>query len=117
MSECVTWLRRPATHLNGLSRRGTVLKVCCLRHSAGQLANGADTSGTCITYVNFSRMTEADPGVADNMRARAAQCRRLAEAITDKRAAAVLLKMAEEVEADILRLEGDVPNPIPPTAA
>ena len=39
------------------------------------------------------------------MRARAEQCRRLAKAILDRSAAAVLLQMAEEVEADIQRLE------------
>ena len=49
-----------------------------------------------------------------NMRARAEQCRRLADALTDRGAAAVLLKMAEEVEADIARLEGEMPNPMPP---
>jgi hypothetical protein len=51
-----------------------------------------------------------------NMRARAEQCRRLAAALTDKTAAAVLLKMAEEVEADIARLENrsEIPNPMPP---
>ena len=48
------------------------------------------------------------------MRARAEQCRRLAAALTDRRAATILLKMAEEVEADISQLEGDVPNPLPP---
>jgi len=53
--------------------------------------------------------------VVANMRARAAQCRRLADALTDRVAAAVLVKMAEEVEADIARLEGEIPNPIPPT--
>jgi len=52
------------------------------------------------------------------MEARAEQCRRLAGALTDRTAAAVLLKMAEEVEADIARLKGpvaitDLPNPIP----
>ena len=48
------------------------------------------------------------------MRARAEQCRRLAEALTDRGAAAVLLKMAAEVEADIARLEGEIPHPMPP---
>ena len=43
--------------------------------------------------------------VVERMRARAAQCRRLATAILDKSASAVLLKMADEVEADIKRLE------------
>lgn len=52
--------------------------------------------------------------VVANMRARAEQCRRLAAALTDRRASAVLLKMAEEVEADIARLEGKIPNPVPP---
>ena len=40
------------------------------------------------------------------MRGRAEQCRRLARAILDRSASAVLLQMAEEVEADIKRLEG-----------
>ena len=40
------------------------------------------------------------------MRARAEQCRRLARAILDRSASAVLEKMADEVEADIKRLEG-----------
>jgi len=54
--------------------------------------------------------------VIANMRARVEQCRRLAAALTDKRAAEVLLKMAEEGEADIARLEGTtaMPNPMPP---
>lgn len=52
------------------------------------------------------------------MQARAEQCRRLAGALTDRTAAAVLLKMAEEVESDIARLKGPVstpglPNPVP----
>ena len=48
-----------------------------------------------------------------NMRARAAQCRRLEGALTERRAAKVLIAMAEEVEADIARLEGERPS-IPP---
>ena len=65
-------------------------------------------------------MTEEDRKVIAHMRARVEQCRRLAEALTDKGASAVLLKMAEEAEADIARLEdrdgdgdGDEPNPMP----
>lgn len=52
-------------------------------------------------------MTEEDRLVVENMRARAEQCRRLAKAILDRSAAAVLDKMADEVEADIQRLRGD----------
>jgi hypothetical protein len=59
-------------------------------------------------------VAEEDSPVIANMRVRAQQCRRLAEALTDRGAAAVLLKMAEEVEADIARLEGEMPHPIPP---
>jgi len=59
-------------------------------------------------------VAEQDPLVLANMRARAEQCRRLADALTDRTAAAMLLKMAEEVEADIARLEGEIPNPLPP---
>ena len=40
-----------------------------------------------------------------HMRARVEQCRRLAEMITDERAAAVLKQMAEDGEADLKRLE------------
>lgn len=61
-------------------------------------------------------MADENPPVVENMRARAAQCRRLAKAITDQHAAAVLVKMAEEVEADIARLEREMPNPMPPAA-
>jgi hypothetical protein len=39
------------------------------------------------------------------MRARAQQCRRLAKAITDRRASDILTSMAEDIEADIRRLE------------
>ena len=62
--------------------------------------------------------TQNEP-VINNMRARAEQCRRLAAALTDKRAAAVLVNMAEEVEADISRLEAksdEISNPLPPVA-
>jgi len=54
--------------------------------------------------------------VIANMRARALQCRRLAAVLTDRQAADVLLKMADEAEADIARLEGAaaMPKPIPP---
>jgi hypothetical protein len=51
-------------------------------------------------------VTEEDRIVVERMRARAEQCRRLAKAILDRSAAEVLMKMAEEVEADIKRLEG-----------
>ena len=40
-----------------------------------------------------------------NMRARVAQCRRLASSIMDDRATEVLLKMATDIEADIIRLK------------
>ena len=57
-------------------------------------------------------MTEEDRLVVENMRARAEQCRRLAKAILDRSAAAVLDKMADDVEADIQRLEsGAEPDP------
>jgi hypothetical protein len=55
------------------------------------------------------------------MRARVDQCRRLANMITDDRAAAILRKMAEDGEADISRLEsaekgaGPVQQGSPPT--
>jgi hypothetical protein len=44
----------------------------------------------------------SDPIV--NMRGRVEQCRRLAASILDDRASEALLKMAADIEADILRL-------------
>lgn len=39
------------------------------------------------------------------MKARVAQCRRLADATTDERAAKILRQMADEGEADIRKME------------
>jgi hypothetical protein len=47
--------------------------------------------------------------VLENMRGRAARCRRLARSILDKEAADVLNALAEEIEADISRLERSGP--------
>jgi hypothetical protein len=64
-------------------------------------------------------MADEDAQVIARMRARAEQCRRLAGALTDRQASGTLLKMAEEVEADIARLEAggcgqvDIPSPQP----
>lgn len=66
--------------------------------------------------MNLSTVADDVP-VIENMRARAEQCRRLARALTDRRASDILLKMAEEVEADIARLESDLPNPLPPATS
>jgi hypothetical protein len=58
-------------------------------------------------------VSEPDATVIENMRVRAEQCRRLADAILDRRTSEILLKMAEDVEADIRRLEeGSEPAPI-----
>ena len=48
--------------------------------------------------------------VIANMRERAARCRRLAEGILNPRDAATLRKMANEIEADIKRLEQHKPE-------
>ena len=48
-----------------------------------------------------------------NMRARVAQCRRLAASITDARAAAILRQMADEGDADIARIEAAAANAAP----
>ena len=45
------------------------------------------------------------PDVIANIRARIAQCRRLADMITDREAAAILRQMADDGEADVRRLE------------
>jgi hypothetical protein len=50
-------------------------------------------------------MSDQDLQVIAHMRSRVEQCRRLAAALTDKRACEALLQMAEEGEADIRRLE------------
>jgi hypothetical protein len=55
--------------------------------------------------------------VIQNMRARVAQCRRLAGLIMDGDATQALLKMALQIEADILELEAERearPKPAPP---
>lgn len=46
-----------------------------------------------------------------HMRARIAQCRRLARYVNDPRTTATLLQMAEDGEADIRRLEEDGAKP------
>jgi hypothetical protein len=43
--------------------------------------------------------------VLQRMKARVAQCRRLADSTTDERAAKILRHMADEGEADIRRIE------------
>jgi hypothetical protein len=43
--------------------------------------------------------------VLKRMKARVAQCRRLADATTDARAAKILRQMADEGEADVKRIE------------
>ena len=61
-----------------------------------------------------------DDATLANMRARVAQCRRLAGSITDARAAAILRQMADEGDADIARIEGEraqADNPMPPPSA
>lgn len=52
-------------------------------------------------------MATEDDAIIANMRGRAEQCRRLAKALTDRRAADVLLRMAEEIDADVRRLEAN----------
>ena len=44
--------------------------------------------------------------VIANIRARIAQCRRLADLITDDQTAAILRQMADDGESDLRRLEG-----------
>ena len=60
-----------------------------------------------------------DDATLANMRARVAQCRRLADTITDAKAAAILRQMADDGDADIARAEAEgaaQPNPMPPAA-
>jgi hypothetical protein len=61
-----------------------------------------------------------DDAIIAKMRARVAQCRRLADTITDAKAAAILRQMADEGQADIARAEAErarTENPMPPPAA
>ena len=53
----------------------------------------------------FSSRLMETPELLAKMRGRVEQCRRLAKATTDTRAAAILRQMADEGEADIKRLE------------
>ena len=48
-----------------------------------------------------------DDAILAKMRARVTQCRRLADSITDPKAASILRQMADEGEADIARVEAD----------
>jgi hypothetical protein len=66
-----------------------------------------------INICELLRIVPEKSAVVANMRARAEQCRRLANALTDRRAATILLNMAEEIEADIARLESGTPSPPP----
>ena len=50
---------------------------------------------------------EVNDDPIENMRARVTQCRRLAATIMDDRATEALLKMASDIEADIIRLEAE----------
>jgi len=61
-------------------------------------------------------MRSDDLQVIARMRQRVEQCRRLAAALTDRQACDALLRMAEEGEADIRRLESSHAEqpPIPP---
>lgn len=45
--------------------------------------------------------------VIANMRTRVATCRRLASSTQDERTANILRSMAEEIEADMLRIEAE----------
>jgi hypothetical protein len=47
--------------------------------------------------------------VRENMRDRAARCRRLARSVLDKEGADALIQLAEEIEADIRRLDNKTP--------
>jgi len=67
-----------------------------------KVAVATEKSEPPLTWVNFPSMDEK---ALANMRARVAQCRRLADSITDARAAAILRQMADEGDADIARLE------------
>ncbi|HYD11594.1 MAG TPA: hypothetical protein VEC11_01975 [Allosphingosinicella sp.] len=49
--------------------------------------------------------------VVENMRGRAAKCRRLAAAVTDDQTVQALLAMAAEIDADIARLRAQSERP------
>ena len=49
--------------------------------------------------------------LANKMRGRIEQCRRLAKSTTDARAAQILRQMADEGEADLRRLEAEMADP------
>ena len=99
-----------------LSRFSTRLRGDLRATGPTQNHCGGETQGTALTHVNFRLMTEDDLQVIARMRQRVEQCRRLAAALTDRQASEALLRMAEEGEADIRRLESthaDPPAPAP----
>jgi hypothetical protein len=57
--------------------------------------------------VNLCIVTDQELALIANVRDRVQRCRRLAAATTDRRAAEILLQMADEGEADLARLRAD----------
>jgi hypothetical protein len=64
----------------------------------------AGGGGTSLTGNDLAGMSAE---LKRNMRARIDQCRRLAKYVNDPRTTEALLKMAEEGEADLARLEAE----------
>jgi hypothetical protein len=61
-----------------------------------------------VADINGARVPD---DVIANIRARIAQCRRLADLITDEQTAAILRQMAEDGESDLRRLQAGERQP------
>ena len=66
--------------------------------------NATETAGT-RQFLGYLRRMSAE--LIEKMRARVAQCRRLADMINDEYAQRVLRQMADEGEADMRKLAAD----------
>src|SRR3954470_412136 len=102
MSAFHPFLPRPLStdcgHKPGMARRAV--------HShAGAMSCDTDIANVVCRTLTDRPVT--DDQVLENMRARVAQCRRLAKLIHNPEAVRMLLEMAEDGEADIKKLEGE----------
>lgn len=109
--------KHPGNRLTSEPRSGAARSVSA-RSEAVPRPNFAQSSDSCILTTVAAQLSLGGNGgepslffcpmadeVLKRMKARVAQCRRLAEATTDARAAKILRQMADEGEADIKRIE------------
>ena len=76
----------------------------CWGQSTAVGRNATATTGTWLLSDYLARMSAE---LIEKMRARVAQCRRLADMINDEYASRVLRQMADEGEADMRKLQAE----------